>query len=54
MDLDMLIITWFCWIDEGIKDIVGERRLRQRGTDPVLADSEVLAMEVVGEYLGLD
>jgi len=54
MDLDTLIIAWFCWIDEGIKDIVGDRRLRQRGLDPVLADSEVLTMEVVGEYLGLD
>jgi hypothetical protein len=54
MDLDTLIITWFCWIDEGINEIMGERRLRQRGPDPLLADSEVLTMEVVGEYLGLD
>jgi hypothetical protein len=54
MDLDTLIITWFCWIDEGVKELVAGRRLRQRGPDPVLADSEVLTMEVVGEYLGLD
>jgi hypothetical protein len=54
MDLDTLIITWFCWIDEGINEITGDRRLRQRGPDPLLADSEVLTMEVVGEYLGLD
>jgi hypothetical protein len=54
MDLDTLIITWFCWIDEGIKEITGDRRLRQRGPAPALADSEVLTMEVVGEDLGLD
>ena len=54
MELDTLMITWFCWIDEGIKELSGHRRLRQRGPDPRLADSEVLTMEVVGESLGLD
>jgi hypothetical protein len=49
MDLDTLIITWFCWMDEGINEITSDRRLRQRGPDPLLADSEVLTMEVVGE-----
>lgn len=29
------------------------QRLRQRGPAPTLADSEVITMEVVGEYLGL-
>jgi hypothetical protein len=29
-------------------------RLRQHGPAPALADSEVLTMEVVGDYLGLD
>jgi hypothetical protein len=32
----------------------GWRRVRRRGPTPVLADSEVLTMEVVGEFLGLD
>lgn len=34
--------------------VIGGRRLCQRGPQPVLADSEVLTMEVVGEYLGLE
>lgn len=53
MDLDTLIITVFCWIDEALPTIVAGRRLRQRGPAPVLDDREVLTMEVVGAYLGL-
>ncbi len=58
MDLDGLMIGTYCVIDDGLKAWLGVRRLRQRGPEPVLADSEVLTevltMEVVGEYLGLD
>ena len=53
MDLDDFIITTFCMIDDTMKDILGSRRLRQRGPNPVLTDSEVLTIEVVGEYLRL-
>ncbi len=53
MDLDSLIVTMFCFIDDAINAHLGHRRLRQRGPQPRLADSEVLTMEVVGEYLGL-
>ena len=31
-----------------------ENKLRQRGPSPELADSEVLTMEIVGEFLGTD
>ena len=54
MDRETLIITWFCWIDEGVKELAAGQRLRQRGPDPLLTHSEVLTMEVVGEYVGLD
>ena len=30
------------------------RRIRQRGPDPKLYDSEVLTVEIVGEFLGID
>ena len=52
MDLDSLIIAVFCLVD----DVLRQRptRLRERGPRPALADSEVLTVEVVGEYLGLD
>ncbi len=54
MPLDDFIITVFCWVEEHLKALVGERRLRQRGFAPKLADSEVTTMEVVGEFLGLE
>ena len=53
MDLDDVIIAVFCLVDEAIPRATDGQRLRQRGPQPVLADSEVITMEVVGEYLGL-
>jgi|SRR5271165_1081464 len=53
MDLDTFIIAVFCLVDEAIPRVTAGRRLRERGPAPTLADSEVLTMEVVGEYLGL-
>ena len=53
MDLDTLIITVFCLVDDALPQAV-PGRLRERGPRPALADAEVLTIEVVGEYLGLD
>lgn len=54
MDLETLIIVVFCVVDDLVRDLCRECRLRQRGPAPVLADSEVLTVEIVGEFLGLD
>lgn len=54
MDLDVFIITVFCYIDDAMKILFKDQKLRQRGPEPRLNDSEVMAMEVAGEYLGLD
>ena len=54
MDLDDFIITVFCVVDEAIPAVLDGQRLRQCGPAPHLADSEVITMEVVGEYLGLE
>src|SRR3954449_3883883 len=54
MDLETLIIVVFCLVDDFVRDLCRGRRLRQRGPAPVLADSEVLTVEFVGEFLGLD
>lgn len=54
MDLDDFIITVFCVVDEMTPVALNEQRLRQRGPTPRLTDSEVITMEVVGEYLGLE
>jgi hypothetical protein len=54
VDLDTFIVETFCLIDDGLKALPPDRPVRSRGPMPHLADSEVLTMEVVGEYLGLD
>jgi hypothetical protein len=50
MDLSTFIVAVFCLIDDRIKD----RCVRRRGSAPKLSDSEVLTMEIVGEFLGID
>ncbi|MDQ3744812.1 MAG: IS982 family transposase [Acidobacteriota bacterium] len=54
MDLDTLIVTAFCLVDDALTAALAGRRLRRRGPQPVLSDAEVLTMELVGEFLGLD
>jgi hypothetical protein len=51
VDLNTFIVSVFCLIDDRIKDL---GRLRGRGPTPTLCDSEVLTIEVVGEFLGID
>ncbi len=51
MDLSTFIVAVFCLIDDHLKDL---GRLRERGPAPTLCDSEVLTIEVVGEFLGLN
>jgi hypothetical protein len=53
VDLDAFIVEAFCTIDDVLRELPASR-LRTRGPAPVLADSEVLTLEVVGEFLGLD
>ncbi|HEY7417608.1 MAG TPA: transposase [Ktedonobacteraceae bacterium] len=53
MSLDDFIITCFCVIDELVPEITKGKRLRTRGAEPKLTDSEVITMEVVGSYLGM-
>lgn len=54
MDLETFITTVFCLADDFVRDLTRVGRLRQRGPAPLLADSEVLTIEAVGEFLGLD
>ena len=55
MDLDTYIVTVYCAVDEGLRELAGAvGRWRTRGPAPALTDAEVLTLEVVGEYLGLD
>jgi hypothetical protein len=54
MDLETFIIAVFCLVDDFVRDLCHGHRLRQRGPAPILADSEVLTVEITGEFLGLD
>ena len=54
MDLDEFIVRAFCTIDDALKEVPAGRFGRQRGPAPILADSEVLTLEIVGEFLGYD
>ena len=52
MNLDMVIISIFCLVDDFFKQI-GER-IRRRGFAPALTDAEVVTIETVGELMGMD
>src|SRR4030095_3671779 len=54
MDLETFITAVFCLADDFVRDLTRAGQLRRRGPEPVLADSEVLPIEAVGEFLGLD
>jgi hypothetical protein len=54
MDLATFIITVYCCIDDLLPQVTDGQRLRQRGPAPRLSDSEVLTMEVVGAFLGIE
>ena len=57
MDLESFTIAVLCLVEELVtasQADPGWRRLRRRGPAPRLHDSEVLTMEIVGEFLGLD
>lgn len=49
MDLNTFIVSVFSFIDDWFQQ--QSFRLRQRGPQPTLADSEVLTIEVVGAFL---
>ena len=50
MDLSTFIISVFCLTDDWLKG----RKLRRRGPSPELSDAEVLTIEIVGEFLGIN
>ncbi len=55
MSLTDYIITVFCLIDDMLAEMKDDGlTLRRRGPAPKLADSVVLACEIIGEFLGYD
>jgi len=51
MTLEGFIIHTYCFVDDFLQRSFSHP-LRKRGAKPALSDAEVLAMEIVGEYLG--
>lgn len=49
MDLNTFIVIVYCFIDDWLQD---QPKYRQRGPQPILSDSELLTIEVVGNWLG--
>lgn len=54
MSLEDFIISTYCLVDETLKNLMGTLKLRQRGFEPSLSDSEMITMEIVAEFLGID
>ena len=48
------IIAVFCCVDDLWNQITQGRTVRRRGFSPSLSDSEVITMEIVGEFLRID
>ncbi len=55
MDLHTFIVSTYCLVDETMDETMDDKqRLRERGPTPTLDDREVLTIEIVGEFLGMD
>jgi hypothetical protein len=54
MSVEEFIITVFCLLDDQLASLLNGKKLRQRGFSTKLSDSEVITMEIVGEFLGFD
>ena len=50
MDTNTFLIHVYCIVDDFMKN----KQIRKRGPKPQLSDSEVLTIEIVGSYLGVD
>lgn len=54
MELSNFIVTTFVIVDDFCKNNFPVRILRTRGPFPKLSDSEVITMELIGEYLSIE
>lgn len=54
MPIDDFIVYVFCCVEELMNKTCKGLKIRQRGFNPKLSDSEVITIEIVGEFLGLE
>lgn len=54
MSIEDFIICVYCLVDDTLKKLLIDQKLRQRGFKPRLSDSEMITMEIIAEFLGID
>ena len=54
MSLEEFIIWVYCCVEDMLAEVLPERGLRERGFAPLLTDAEVITLELVGEFQGID
>jgi len=54
LSMEDFIIAVFCCVDDWLKEMTKSQPIRSRGFQPSLSDSEVITMEIVAEFQGID
>lgn len=54
LSIESFIIIVYCYVHDFFNELNGGQKIRRRGCSPSLTDTEVITMEIVGEYLGID
>jgi hypothetical protein len=54
MSLEDFIIILFCLVEEVFEQTLSGEPLRSRGFAPKLNDTEVIAIEIIAEFMGFD
>ena len=54
MSVDEFIITVFCLVEARLEELTSGVKRRTRGLAPRVSESEVITMEIVGEFWGYE
>lgn len=54
MSVEDFIIAVYCLVDDIMNGLLKSNNLRQRGFNPALTDGEMITMELVAEFQGID
>lgn len=54
LSMEDLITAVFCCVDDLLKEVTNGKPMGSRGFQPSLSDSEVITMEIVAEFQGID
>ena len=52
--IEEFLTAVFCCVDDLLKEITQGEAIREKGFAPGLADSEVLTVEIVADYQGIN